>query len=224
MPGGCLGSSLTNRVLGRCGRGGGRRHARLAAGDCRPPPVFFTLQAVIALIVLGISYWNFVEQSRDATSLPTEGIPDSKEQFLEQYEEFERKDDMVSARDAPMIVPADQPESATQPTSHAVSPNTRPAAPPPSTTAVLWWLTFEQARRPLAAPPPGTPSLDSVAMGRREDGKTWRLAIGPHTLVPAARGRARVRSSGLSRSGWRPPYAMAACSCTASTSRAAWRS
>lgn len=40
---------------------------------------------------------------------------------------------------------------------------------------------FEAAIRPIA-------SLDSVVMGRREDGAQWRLTIGPHTLVAGCSG------------------------------------
>ena len=71
-----------------------------------------------------------------------------------------------------------------------------------------------------AAPRPSTPSLDSVAMGRREDGEIWRLPIGPHTLVSGCSGSGKGRCSGLSRSGLPLQSVRVECSCTGSTSRA----
>ena len=53
-------------------------------------------------------------------------------------------------------------------------------------------LTFtvgDELRIPFEARPSETSApLDSVVLGRREDGQDWRLAIGPHTLVAGCSG------------------------------------
>lgn len=54
---------------------------------------------------------------------------------------------------------------------------------------VLTFTIGDGLRVPFLAQPgaSGAP-LDLVAMGRREDGKPWRLAVGPHTLVAGCSG------------------------------------
>ena len=109
---GLLGSSLTRRVLA------GAAVAALGVTPVwllaiiAPPYVFFPLQAVIAVVVLAISYSTFLGQSREAAlrSPPEpEGPLDTKGQFLQLWEEFERDDEMLGdepAPGAPASVPA----------------------------------------------------------------------------------------------------------------------
>jgi len=46
----------------------------------------------------------------------------------------------------------------------------------------------DELAAPFDAAVPALEPLDSVVMGRREDGALWRLAIGPHTLVAGCSG------------------------------------
>ncbi len=102
---GLLGSSFTRRVLA------GAAVAALGTpvwlwAVFAPPYVFFTLQVVIAVVVLAISYLTFLGQSREAAQGPPpepEGPLDPKWQFLRLWEEFERDDEIPMDEPAPDV-------------------------------------------------------------------------------------------------------------------------
>jgi hypothetical protein len=148
---GLLGSSFTQRVLaGATVAAVGVTPVWLFA-ILTPGPVFFALQGIVAVFVLVLSYAAFVNQSRETSAgrpPKSAGPADSKDQFLEMWEEFEREDDKLdepSVATEPVIVPA-------APLTSPIRPAPRPASSSkiperaPSPNEVLWWLTFEQAR------------------------------------------------------------------------------
>src|SRR5262249_24879588 len=107
---GLLGSAFTRRVLaGAAVAALGVTPVWLLAINA-PPSVFFTLQAVVAVVVLAVSYSTFLGQSREATlGVPPEpeGPLDPKGQFIQLWEEFERDDEMhgdEAGPDAPASV------------------------------------------------------------------------------------------------------------------------
>lgn len=53
---------------------------------------------------------------------------------------------------------------------------------------LLTYTVADHLRAPFSAAPVAEPDLASVDLGRREDGKPWSLAIGPHTLVAGCSG------------------------------------
>jgi hypothetical protein len=153
---GLLGSSFTQRVLSGAALAALGVTPILLMAIMAPPLVFYTLQVVIGCIVLPISYLNFVAQSREptlGTAPEFEGPVNSKEQFLDLWEEFEQEDDTFGeapASDAPATIPAISP---TRPAGSRAGDPTPPVpesgrgspAHAASANEVLWWLTLNQA-------------------------------------------------------------------------------
>ncbi len=155
---GLLGSCLTNRVLGAAAIAAIFATPVWLLAIFAPPLVFFTLQIVLALVVLLMSYAIFLSQSQEATLGPPvrEALPDSKEQFIDRFERFERDAESYGATPAPVVVtsvPASKDEggrmkderdagSTVIPHPSSFGGKTPPARSP---SEALWWLTLQQA-------------------------------------------------------------------------------
>jgi hypothetical protein len=129
-------------------------------GMCCPPPMFVGIRIVAALVVLGVSHSTFVFQSKEPVAGPTpprpapiEDVDPRVQDFLEQYEEFEREDraarryDRVHG-DMPVVEPASRGARKATIDDAPVAmpmPRQRPVRPARSIGAALWWLTMQQA-------------------------------------------------------------------------------
>src|SRR5207244_3444048 len=119
---GLLGSAFTRRVLaGAAVAAVGVTPVWLFA-IMTPPVVFFMLQVIVALVVLGISYATFVSQSLETawgpTVEPMRPADDRKDEFLQQFERFEQDDEYLDERsdpDIPVVVPVAAPAAVAEP-------------------------------------------------------------------------------------------------------------
>lgn len=154
---GLLGSSMTQRVLSGASVAAVCVTPVWLLGILAPPFGFFAIQAVAALIVLGISWLLFVNQSQETMFAAAPESPEPRnaaDRFFEVWDRYEEEDERARRELAPvmpLVVPAGEPVLAAGGTSSApasVRPRPTDAKSP---AEVLWWLTLMQAR-PLAWP------------------------------------------------------------------------
>jgi hypothetical protein len=160
---GMLGSALTQRVLaGAAIAAVGFTPVWLLAITA-PGPVFFPFRVMLAVGLLLISALTFLNQSREAAlgapSADPEEPRDPKEQFLAEWDRYEKKAEYT---DAPLVetlpvsvpakatpVPDDDPLGDLRAAMKSRSLDEEPEQAE-SPREVLWWLTHEQSRALLA--------------------------------------------------------------------------
>ncbi|HEX3314359.1 MAG TPA: hypothetical protein VHR72_05670 [Gemmataceae bacterium] len=160
---GLLGSSVTRRALP------GAAIGAVGASVCwmftfsGVLELIVTVRLAAAVIVLVLSYYNFLTQPKESSpprlDLEPTADDDAREAFLERYDEFEREDELLQrwaererAALAPdMMIDREGTAKAARSRGRVAEPNADAVSP----RQVLWWLVLEQYRLLLLGIPVG---------------------------------------------------------------------
>ena len=158
---GLLGSSLLRRVLPAAAIGAVGITPLFLFTIVAPPIVAIPIRLIAAAILLCISYWQFINQSREGSDRPTPKPPplkaasDARDRFLDLWDLYEQADNRAKKQattGAPILRPLEANPRPTEPapTKPEVPLSRKDTRDADSPTQVLWWLAMEQGKELFA--------------------------------------------------------------------------